>query len=174
MPGTIEELREISDDKTGEDATLLAATPTPDTVNPDAPKYHPVIDRNEKILVRRDDSTMDWKNYKFEISFTDGTRQEFAFTAKDDADAQRKVSERMGATNRQEGTFRLSRLDTPKEVFGGELDNEGKVVASNDKKSDEEKADNRVKTEKAYAESQKKSDELGKTKEAKGTKKEKE
>lgn len=163
MPYDPKELKEISEDKTGEDPTLLAATPTPDTVNPDAPQYHPVIDKNEHILVRKDDTTLDWKNYKFEVSFNDGTRQEFAFTAKDDGDAQRKVRERMALTSRQEGTFRLSRLDTPKEVFKGELGGDGKVVASND---DEDK---KAKTAKAADADE--ADQKSETAPKKGTKK---
>lgn len=152
MPYSTEELKEISEDKTGEDPTLLAATTTPDAVNPDAPQYHPVIDRNERILVRKDDSTLDWKNYKFEVTFNDGTRQEFAFTAKDDGDAQRKVRERMALTSNQEGTFRLSRLDTPKEVFNGDLGKDGKVVASNDDKSKAKADDEKSGTKKSKAE----------------------
>lgn len=116
----LKELPEVSDKLDG-DPTLAAATTVPGAMeaNEDGSakkNYHPVTLADGQSYKRRDDSTLDWKSYKFEMVMPDGTRHDFLFTAKDDADADRKVRERIAATNHQDGTFKLSRLEAPKEL----------------------------------------------------------
>lgn len=121
MPYSQNELKEVAD-KTDNDPTLEAATAVPGAAEADKDgniltKYHPVTLPDGESYVRKPDSTLDWKSYKFEMVMSDGTRHDFLFTAKDDADAEKKVRERIAATNHQDGaSFKLSRLEAPKEV----------------------------------------------------------
>ena len=154
MPYDPVELKEKSKElKPGEDPTLTVGDKTGGGVDEDNqnPQYHPVIDKNEKILLRDDGSTLDWKNYRFEAQFEDGTRQEFVFTAKNDGDAQAKVQDRIGPVTKQKGTYKLSLVEAPKEVFAGEFGKNEKVLKTNEKdaekKSEKPKATEAKKTE---------------------------
>lgn len=133
MPYTPEELREISKElEQGEDPTLAVADKTGGGFDPNAAQYHPVIDRNEHTLVRNNASTLDWKNYRLEVTFEDGTHQEFVFTAKDDGSAQTTVADRMKYAANQKGKYKLSLVEAPKEIFAGELGGSNEVtVATN-------------------------------------------
>lgn len=146
MPYSQKELKEIAD-KTDEDPTLLQATTVPGAAefNEDGTvkiTYTPVTLPDGESYVRRQDSTLDWKNYKFEMVMSDGTRHDFIFTAKDDGDAQKKVRERVAATQHQDGTFKLSRLEAPKDLDVGKLGggDGAKTVASSDKAPKADKA----------------------------------
>lgn len=140
MPYSPEELKEISKKlEPGEDPTLKVADKTGGGFDEDAQnaQYHPVIFRNEEILVRDDGSTLDWKNYRFEITFEDGTKQEFVFTAPDDGAAQKIVNDRIALVSRQKGTYKLSLVEAPKELFAGETGSTEATIKSNEKDSGE-------------------------------------
>jgi hypothetical protein len=131
MPYDPQELKEISKPlEKGEDPTLKVADKTgggfdADDINA---QYHPVIFKNEEVLVRDNSTTLDWKNYRFEITFIDGTHQEFVFTAPDDGAAQKIVNDRMSLVQRQKGTYKLSLVEAPKELFAGELGGSAEVT----------------------------------------------
>ena len=120
MPYTQEELKEVSE-KTTEDPTLLQATNIPGSPDTNdegevTHKFTPVTLPDGSSWVRKPESTLDWSSYAFEQVMDDGTRNDFVFTAKDDADAQRKVRERVAATQHAGGTYKLSRMEAPKEI----------------------------------------------------------
>ena len=86
-------------------------------------QFHPVIDKNEKVLVRNADAEKDWKNYRFTVNYEDGTHQELVFAAKDDGSATKTVEDRLATIEGQKGKYTLS-LDSPKEIKAGEFGNE--------------------------------------------------
>lgn len=164
MPYDPEELKKISKElKPGEDPTLKAASKTGggfDADNQD-PQYHPVISKGDTILVRDDNTTLNWKNYRFTAKFEDGTQQEFVFTAPNDGDAQSKVADRIKSTTNQKGTYKLSLMETPKEIAKGEFGSTEKTVKSNEKKGDKDaqpkaSAENSAKSTKAAKEAEEK------------------
>lgn len=125
MPYSQRELKELAD-KTDNDPTLLAATKIPGAAELNdegevATKYHPVTLPDGESYVRRTDSRLEWQDYAFEMVMSDGTRHDFLFTAKDDGDAQKKVRERVAATQHAEGSYKLSRLERPRELSVGTL-----------------------------------------------------
>jgi hypothetical protein len=124
-------------EKTTEDPTLLQATKIPGSPDTNdegeiVHRFTPVTLPDGTSWVRKTESTLDWKNYRFEMVMDDGTRHDFSFTAKDDADAQKKVRERIAATQHAGGTYKLSRLEAPKELDLGELGSGQRTVAEGD------------------------------------------
>lgn len=162
MPYSQKELKEIAE-KTDEDPTLVKADKVPGAAEMKEGKkgqadevsvrFTPVTLPDGESWVRRPDSTLDWKNYHFEMVMPDGTRHDFVFTAKDDGDAQRKVRERVAATQHQDGTFKLSRLEAPKELEVGTLGggDKAEVVQETSDKDKKASAEKREKASKEQA-----------------------
>lgn len=163
MPYSQDELREISDKmEPGDDPTLAKADKVPGAAEMKEgseeilTRYTPVTVPTTENLIRRPESTLDWKNYAFEMVMPDGTRHDFVFTAKDDGDAQRKVNERIAATQHNQGTFKLSRLEAPKELQvgafgGGDKKETVKETSEGDKKASAEKRQDAAKAQDADA-----------------------
>lgn len=150
MPYDPRELKEVSDETTDQDPTLTAANTVPGAAETNdkgdvVTRFHPVISREEKTYVRRPESTLDWKNYQFTMTAEDGSTNEFLFTAKDDGDASRKVRERVAATSHTKATYKLVRLDTPKELKFDLSGTPGETVDETDEKTRESQAEDRQK-----------------------------
>lgn len=149
-----DELKEISRKLGAEgDATLEVADKTGGGVDEDKVnvQYTPIA-IGDDIYVRKNESTFDWKNYRLEIDFNDGTHQEFLFTAPDEGAAKKAIADRKALFHSQDGSYKLTELPTPKELEKGSLQDEGKVVEES-KETQGEKSNKR--TAKAQKEAEK-------------------
>jgi hypothetical protein len=147
-----EELKEVSHELGAEDPTLVAADKTGGGFDEDEinEQYHPVS-VGDKTLVRDKKSTLDWKNYRFEATFEDGTRQEFPFTAPDDGAAQKAVAERKSLVHSQNGSYKLVEIPTPKELETGDLGPKTKTIDESEDSAEEKSTKRTGKAQKAAA-----------------------
>lgn len=140
-----DELKEVSRKLGAEaDATLEVADKTGGGVDEDEVnvQYTPIA-IGDDIYVRENKSEFSWKNYRLEVTFNDGTRQEFLFTAPDDGAAKKAIADRKALFHSQDGSYKLTELPTPKELDKGSLQDEGTVVEES-KESAEEKSGKRT------------------------------
>ena len=148
-----DEIKEISR-KLGaeEDPTLVAADKTGGGVDEDKQnvQYTPIA-VGDDILVRKNESTLDWKNFRLEVTFNDGTHQEFVFTAPDEGAAKKAVEDRKKFLGSQDGTYKLVEVLAPKELDKGELGQGEKTVESNEKEASKASAKRGAKATKAAA-----------------------
>jgi hypothetical protein len=143
--------------KPNDDITLAAGAGSGENAANPTPQFHPVVDQNTKVFVKASDPENPWKNYKFSAKFDDGTQQEFIFTAKDDADAQAKIKDRVASTvvtKTSPGKFTLSLLDAP-EIASGDFASEADKKAADDKTASDKAASDKIAADKAAADAKK-------------------